>query len=366
LVLRRLRQRKTKTNEVAGELTMIREAISQIAAGATLSETEAATVMEEIMTGAATPSQMGAFLTVLRLRSGGETVEEIAGCARVMREKAVRVVLEGKVAEMAMDTCGTGGDGSNTFNVSTGAGILVAAAGVSVAKHGNRSATSKCGSADVLEALGARIDLGPEQVAACVEKSGFGFMFAPAYHPAMKHVGPTRREIGIRTVFNILGPLTNPARTPYQVLGVPDPSLLRKMGEVLLHMGCKHALIIYGEDGLDECSLAAPTRVCEVRQGTDLREYTITPEEAGLTRISGKQALQGGDPAYNANLLKQLLSEDASGPAADMLCLNAGAALFANDRVDSLAEGVRLARATLREGKARRKLDEVVACSNAQ
>ena len=344
---------------------MIREAIIQVAAGATLSEEDAALVMEEIMTGTATPSQMGAFLTALRLRPGGETVEEIAGCARVMREKAVQVELDAKTAELAIDTCGTGGDGAGTFNVSTGAGILAAAAGASVAKHGNRSATSKCGSADVLEALGVRIDLGPEQVAACVQQVGFGFMFAPAYHPAMKHVGPTRGQIGIRTIFNILGPLTNPAHTPYQVLGVPDPSLLRKMGEVLIRMGCKHALIIYGEDGIDECSLVAPTRICEVRQGAELREYTITPEEVGLTRISDRQPLQGGDPAYNATLLRRLLSEDTSSPATDMLCLNAGAALFANEQVDSLVDGVKLARATLREGKAGRKLDEVIACSNA-
>jgi anthranilate phosphoribosyltransferase len=344
---------------------MIREAITHVAAGATLSEGEAVAVMEEIMTGVATPAQMGAFLTALRLRPGGETVEEIAGCARVMREKAVQVALAGKTAELALDTCGTGGDGAGTFNVSTGAGILAAAAGAAVAKHGNRSATSKCGSADVLEALGARIDLGPEQVATCVQEVGFGFMFAPAYHPAMKHVGPVRREIGIRTIFNILGPLTNPAHTPYQVLGVPDASLLRKMGEVLLHLGTRHALIIYGEDGIDECSLMAPTRVCEVRQGAELREYTITPEELGLTRVSNHQTLQGGDPAYNASLLRQLLGEQDAGAATDMLCLNAGAALFANEQVDSLAEGIRLARATLKEGKARQKLDEVVACSNA-
>jgi len=344
---------------------MIREAIIQVVGRATLSEEEASLVMEEIMTGTATPSQLGAFLTALHLRPGGETVEEIAGCARVMREKAVQVELDVKTSEIAIDTCGTGGDRAGTFNVSTGAGILAAAAGASVAKHGNRSATSKCGSADVLEALGARIDLGPEQVANCVQNVGFGFMFAPAYHPAMKYVGPTRGQIGIRTIFNILGPLTNPAHTPYQVLGVPDPTLLRKMGEVLLRMGCKHALIIHGEDGIDECSLAAPTRVCEVRRGAELREYTITPEEVGLTRISDRQALQGNDPAYNATLLRRLLSEDTTGPATDMLCLNAGAALFANEQVDSLVEGVKLARAMLREGKAGRKLDEVIECSNA-
>ncbi|HEY1349595.1 MAG TPA: anthranilate phosphoribosyltransferase [Ktedonobacteraceae bacterium] len=345
---------------------MIREAIIQVAAGATLNEAEATLVMEEIMTGTATPAQMGAFLTALRLRPGGETVEEIAGCALVMREKAVQVELPARVALLALDTCGTGGDGAGTFNVSTGAGILAAAAGAAVAKHGNRSATSKCGSADVLEALGARIDLGPEQVATCVQEAGFGFMFAPAYHPAMKHVGPTRREIGVRTIFNILGPLTNPAHTPYQVLGVPDPSLLNKMGEVLLRMGCKHALIIYGEDGIDECSLVAPTRVCEVHQGKELRVYTITPEDAGLTRVSSAQALQGGDPGYNASLLRRLLYEQTSGPAADMLCLNAGAALYAIEQAESLLDGVRLARATLHEGRAARKLEEVIACSNAQ
>jgi len=345
---------------------MIREAISHIAAGAALSEDEAAAVMEEIMTGSATPAQMGAFLTALRLRPGGETVEEIAGMARIMREKAVQVHLDAKVLTHALDTCGTGGDGAGTFNVSTAAGIVAAAAGAHVAKHGNRSATSRCGSADVLEALGARIDLGPEQVANCVLQVGFGFMFAPAFHPAMKHVGPARREIGIRTVFNILGPLTNPAHTPYQVLGVADGSLLRKMGEVLLHLGCQHALIIHGEDGIDECSLSAPTRVCEVRHGEELREYTITPEQVGLSRASDPQALQGGDPAYNANLLRDLLDGKANGPAADMLCLNAGAALLASEQVESLADGVKLARSTLREGKARQRLADVIACSQAQ
>ena len=345
---------------------MIREAIIHVTAGATLDEDEAATVMEEIMTGIATPAQMGAFLTALRLRPGGETVQEIAGMARVMRDKAVQVHLEGKLAAQALDTCGTGGDGAGTFNVSTAAGILVAAAGAFVAKHGNRSATSRCGSADVLEALGARIDLGPEQVSRCVREVGFGFMFAPAYHPAMKHVAPTRREIGIRTVFNILGPLTNPAHARYQVLGVADGSLLSKMGEVLLHLGCQHALIIHGEDGIDECSMSAPTRVCEVRHGQELREYTITPEDVGLSRVSDRQAFQGGDPAYNAQLMRGLLSGDSNGPIADMLCLNAGAALLANEQVTSLADGVKLARATLRGGKAKQRLADVIACSQAQ
>jgi anthranilate phosphoribosyltransferase len=342
---------------------MIREAIVHLTGGSPLSEDEAADVMEEIMTGTATQAQMGAFLTALRMRPGGETVAEIAGMARVMREKAVQVHLETGVAAQALDTCGTGGDGAGTFNVSTAAGILAAAAGASVAKHGNRSATSRCGSADVLEALGAKIDLGPEQVARCVREVGFGFMFAPAYHPAMKHVGPVRREIGIRTVFNILGPLTNPAHTRYQLLGVADASLLRKMAEALQRLGCQHALIIHGEDGIDECSLSAPTRICEVRRGQELREYSITPEEVGLTRASDRNVFQGGDPAYNAAMLRDLLSEYREHPASDMLCLNAGAALLANEQISSLCEGVKLARETLREGKARQKLDDVIACS---
>ena len=345
---------------------MIREAIAHITTGATLSEEEAALVMEEIMSGVATSSQMGAFLTALRLRPGGETVAEIAGMARIMRDKAVQVHLAEHTATHALDTCGTGGDGSGTFNVSTAAGIVAAAAGASVAKHGNRSATSRCGSADVLEALGARIDLGPEQVAACVQEIGFGFMFAPAYHPAMKHVGPTRREIGIRTVFNILGPLTNPAHTRYQVLGVADGSLLRKMGEVLLHLGCQHALIVHGEDGIDECSLSAATRICEVRSGRELHEYTITPEEVGLTRVTDRQPFQGGDPPHNAHMLRTMLSEYTDAPATDMLCLNAGAALLASEQVGSLQEGVKLARTTLQNGKARQKLADVIACSQTQ
>ena len=344
---------------------MIRDAIVRITTGAALSKTESAEAMEEIMTGTATPSQMGAFLTALHLRPGGETVEEIAGMALVMREKAVPVHLEESIAPRALDTCGTGGDNSGTLNVSTAAGLVAAAAGATVAKHGNRSATSKCGSADVLEALGVKIDLGPEALARCIQDTGFGFMFAQAYHPAMRYVGPTRREIGIRTVFNILGPLTNPAHTPYQVLGVADGSLLRKMGEVLLEMGCQHALIVHGEDGVDECSLAAPTRVCEVRVGQQLREYTITPEEVGFSTITDSASVQGGDPAYNATVLRELLSEYQDNPASNMICLNAAAALFAADLVPSLTDGIKLAQATIQEGKASKKLFEVIECSQA-
>jgi anthranilate phosphoribosyltransferase len=344
---------------------MIREAIAHIVNGATLSTLDAAAVMEEIMTGAATPSQMGSFLTALRMRPGGETVEEIAGMAQVMRDKAIQVPLDAYSASRAMDTCGTGGDGAGTINISTAAGIVAAAAGATIAKHGNRSASSKTGSADVLEALGVNINMGPEALANSIKECGFGFMFAQAYHPAMKYVGPTRREIGVRTIFNILGPLTNPAHTPYQVLGVPDKSIMRKMGEALLHLGGKHALIVHSEDGLDECSLSAPTLICEVRQGHDLREYTITPEEVGFTRITDQSSIRGGTPAQNAAILRELLSSYIDTPATEMICLNAAAALVANEQVETLLEGAKLAQATLQEGKARHKLAEIIEYSQA-
>jgi anthranilate phosphoribosyltransferase len=262
-----------------------------------------------------------------------------------------------------MDTCGTGGDGSGTFNVSTTAALVVAACGQPVAKHGNRAATSRCGSADVLEALGVKIELKPEQVARCVTEAGFGFMFAPTFHPAMKHVGPTRREIGIRTVFNILGPLTNPAGAAYQVLGVPEAGLVAKMGEALLHLGCKRALVVYGEDGMDEVSLGAPTLVCEVLGGKgDLREYRVTPEDVGLAR-QGRDAVRGGDAAFNAGLLRDTLAGKLADAHADMVSLNAGAALLACERVQTLAEGVSLAQETLRAGRAMQTLEAVAALS---
>ena len=327
---------------------MIREAIAHLVAGGSLTEAEAAAAMEEIMTGTATPSQLGAFLTVLRLK--GETVEELTGLARVMRDQAVHVTLP--VHLQAVDTCGTGGDASGTFNVSTAAGLLVAALGQPVAKHGNRAATSRCGSADVLEALGVKLELGPEQVAICVERVGFGFMFAPTYHPAMKHVGPTRREIGIRTVFNILGPLTNPAGARYQVLGVADPKLLRLMGDVLLRLGCERALIVHGEDGVDELSLSAPTRVCEVRgDAGQLVEYTISPEDVGLT-LRPREEVRGGDAEQNARTMRAVLSGEETGAVADMVALNAGAALYVTGKATDLHDGVRQAKLALRTGRA--------------
>ncbi len=345
------------------EPRVIREALAQLVGGASLGEDEAAAAMDEIMSGIATPSQLGAFLTALRIK--GETIDEITGLARAMRAHALHVTLPDGIA--AVDTCGTGGDGSGTFNVSTAAGLLVAAQGQPVAKHGNRAATSKCGSADVLEALGVKLDLGPEQVASCITKVGFGFMFAPAYHPAMRHVGPTRRELGIRTVFNILGPLTNPAGARYQVLGVADPKLLPLMAAALQRLGCERALVVYGEDGVDELSLGAPTRICELRGSEgDLREYTITPEELGLTqrtRDEVRAGVRGGDAAHNATLLRALLAGEAEGVPAEMVALNAGAALYVTGRAGSLADGVRQAQDGLRSGRAAATLDALVLTS---
>ena len=341
---------------------MIREAIAHIVAGGALTEADAGAAMEEIMTGAATPSQLGAFLTALRLK--GETVEEVTGLARVMREKALHVPLPSGVR--AVDTCGTGGDASGTFNVSTAAGFVMAAAGQPVAKHGNRAATSRCGSADVLEALGVKLELGPDQVAHCVAQTSFGFMFAPAYHPAMRHVGPTRREIGIRTVFNILGPLTNPAGASYQVLGVADPALVRLMGEALLRLGCRRALVVHGSDGVDEISLGAPTLACEVHgdAGT-LTEYSINPDEIGLAHHS-REDVRGGDAAHNAAMLRELLAGQAMGSApAEMVALNAGAALYITEHADSIADGVRQARELLVAGRALHTLDAFAAATRS-
>lgn len=336
---------------------MIREAITHLVAGQSLSEAEAAEAMEEIMTGMATPSQLGAFLTALRLK--GETVEEVTGLARVMREQALHVPLDASVR--AVDTCGTGGDASGTFNVSTAAGLLVAALGLPVAKHGNRAATSRCGSADVLEALGVKLELEPEQVAYCVERIGFGFMFAPTYHPAMRYVGPTRREIGIRTVFNILGPLTNPARVRYQVLGVPDAKLLRLIGEALLRLGGARALVVHGADGVDELSLSGPTLICEVdgASGT-LREYSVTPESVGCA-TAPREAVLGGDAQQNATLLRDLLAGKLDGAPEDIVALNAGAALYVTGRADTLADGVREARSGLRAGRGVATLETLAA-----
>lgn len=332
---------------------MIREAIASLVAGNSLSESEATAAMDEIMTGSATPSQLGAFLVALRMK--GETVDEVTGMARGMRHAGVHVPLSSHIH--AVDTCGTGGDGADTFNVSTAAGLLVASLGQPVAKHGNRAASSRCGSADVLEALGVKLELGPEAVAQCIEKTGFGFMFAPTYHPAMRHVGPTRREIGVRTVFNILGPLTNPAGAQYQALGVANAALVPLMAHALLRLGCKRALVIHGMDGVDEFSLSGPTLVAEVRgESGDVVEYQVTPESVGLPERS-REEIRGGDAAFNAALLRRTLSGEQTGAPAEFVALNAGAALYVTGRAPSIADGVRQAQDALRAGRAVGTLD---------
>jgi anthranilate phosphoribosyltransferase len=339
---------------------MIREAIAALVAGKTLSEDEAAATMEEIMTGQATPAQQGAFLVALRIK--GETVDEVTGMARGMREASVHVPLP--IELRAVDTCGTGGDGAETFNVSTAAGLVVAALGQPVAKHGNRAASSRCGSADVLEALGVKLELGPEALVQCVEQAGFGFMFAPTYHPAMRHVGPTRREIGVRTVFNILGPLTNPAGARYQCLGVADVRLAPLMAQALLRLGCERALVIHGLDGVDEFSISAPTKVVEVNgQSGDVVEYTVTPESVGLP-LRSREEIRGGDAPYNAALLRRTLSGEQNGAPAEVVALNAGAALFVTDRAATIADGVRQAQEALKVGRAVATLDALIGASN--
>ena len=335
---------------------MIREAISAAVAARDLTEEQAAGVMEQIMSGEATPAQLAAFLTALRLK--GETVDEIAGMARVMRAKACRVDCDGAL----LDTCGTGGDASGTFNVSTAAAFVAAAAGARVAKHGNRAMSSRCGSADVLEALGAKIELSPEEALSCLEQTGFCFMFAPSFHPAMRFAAGPRREIGIRTVFNILGPLCNPAGATRQVLGVADESLGEKMAQVLARLGCEHALIVHGEDGLDELSPAGSSRVWKIRDGS-VNRFRITPSEAGLT-AHPLSSVSGGTPDDSARMLRSVLG---GGPGAlrDFTLINAAAGLIAFGLVDNFADGVAKAASAIDSGAALDKLDRFVEVSNA-
>jgi anthranilate phosphoribosyltransferase len=335
---------------------MIKESIAKVIDGNSLSEEEAAAVMDEIMSGEATPAQFGAFVTALRLK--GETVDEIAGMARVMRQKALRVTVAGPL----LDTCGTGGDHQGTFNVSTAAAFVCAGAGLRVAKHGNRAMTSRCGSADVLEALGARIDLTPQQVAECLERTGIGFMFAPAFHPAMKFAAGPRREIGVRTVFNILGPLTNPAGATAQVLGVAEPALAEKMAQVLGRLGCEHALVVHGEDGFDEVSVSAPTQVFELAGG-ELRCYRVEPSELGLAPAAA-QDVRGGSPEENAAALRRVLSGER-GALRDFTLLNAAAGLVAGDRATSVSEGIALAAEGIDSGAAREALERFVSVSSS-
>jgi len=330
---------------------VIREAIVKLAAGESLDQTEASAAMEAIMAGEATPAQIAAFITALRFK--GETVDEIAGLARVMRLRALQVQTPFPV----VDTCGTGGDDSGTFNVSTTAAFVAAGAGARVAKHGNRAMSSRAGSADVLEALGVRLEVGPEGVARCIDEVGIGFMFAQSFHPGFRHAGPVRREIGIRTVFNILGPLTNPARARHQVVGVGDGTIVAKMAGALQALGSRHALVVHGDEGIDELSIAGPTTVAEVAGG-QLKEYKIAPEDVGLAR-AGRDAIAGGDAQENARILRGVLGGE-KGPRRDVVLLNAAAALVAAEITDSLERGILSAAESIDTGAAREKLEGLV------
>ena len=330
---------------------MIREAISTATAGQSLSMPDAIELMREVMEGEATPAQLGSYLTALALK--GETPEEIAGFATVMREKSVRVNTDGP----AIDTCGTGGDRKGTFNISTAAAFVVAGAGLTVAKHGNRAASGDCGSADVLEALGVRIELPPEAVERCLREIGIGFMFAPAYHPAMRYAAPVRREIGIRTVFNVLGPMTNPAGVSCQLIGVGYPEVGRKMAEALCLFGTHHAIIVHSDDGMDELSLGSDTAGWEVLDG-EIRPYVVRPRELGLPHATPDD-LRGGDPDTNAATMRGILAGE-SGPVRDAVVLNSGAALVAGDLAATLPEGIELAAAAIADGRALAKLEAMV------
>jgi len=337
-----------------GSAMSIKEAIAKVIERQDLSEVEAEAAMTQIMQGQATPAQIGAFLTALRMK--GETVSEIAGCARAMRRSAVAV--HPRRAKTLVDTCGTGGDGAGTFNISTTAAFVVAGAGQPVAKHGNRSISSRCGSADVLEALGVNLDLTPEQVAACVDEVGLGFLFAPKLHPAMKHAIGPRRELGVRTIFNLLGPLTNPAGASAQVLGVYDPTLTEPLARVLGALGSRAAFVVHGADGLDELTTTGPNRVSALRNGR-VETHTLDPASLGFPRARPED-LCGGDPQENAAITREILSGGLNGPRRDVVVLNAAAALVAGGRARTLPEGVRLAEHSLDSGAARRVLTHLI------
>jgi anthranilate phosphoribosyltransferase len=331
---------------------LLTRSIDALASGRDLSIDDAAAVLSEIMAGNASEIQIAGFLIALRTK--GETVEELAGLARTMRAMAAPVRVQ---RHDLLDTAGTGG-GRRTFNVSTTAALIAAGAGCTVAKHGNRSATGLSGSADVLEALGARIDLEPGAVARCIEDVGFGFMFAPAHHQATRYVIPVRRQLAVRTIFNFLGPLTNPAAATRQLIGVSDPGYLETMAGALALLGTEHALLVSSEDGLDELSISAPTQVVEVLDG-ELKRFALTPEEVSLER-SPAEAVPGGDPAQNADTARRILAGEKGAPR-DLAVLNAGAAIYAGGGADSLAAGVAAAQGAIDGGAASAALDRFVA-----
>jgi len=328
------------------------QAINSVLQHNELSEQDMQTVMQTIMTGGATDAQIGGFLIGLRMK--GETVNEITAAARVMRELATPVDVD---AEHLVDTCGTGGDASGTFNISTASAFVVAAAGARVAKHGNRSVSSSSGSADVLEAAGVRLGLNADQVKQCIEQVGVGFMFAPAHHGAMKHAIGPRKEMAVRTIFNVLGPLTNPASAPNQVLGVFSESLLDPMASVLQKLGSRHVMVVHARDGLDEISIGDKTEIAELKDG-QIRRYSIQPEDFGLTRKPITE-IQANGVQNSLSIIRHIL-EDEAGPARDIVCLNAGAAIYVAGLADSLKEGVAKASEVISSGAARNKLDELV------
>jgi anthranilate phosphoribosyltransferase len=334
----------------------IRTAIGEVTAGRDLSEQDMEAVTRDLMGGAATPAQIGALLAALRMK--GERVEEISGAARAMRRYATRVPTEREV----VDTCGTGGDLRGTFNISTAAALIAAAAGVVIAKHGNRAMSGAVGGADVLEALGVRIDLPADRVAACLGEVGFGFLFAPVFHPAMRHVAAPRREIGIRTIFNLLGPLSNPAGAKVQLLGVFSDQWVEPLARALQRLGSRRVMVVHGTDGLDEISLCAPTLVAELRDGS-VHRYEITPEAVGL-RCCPPDALRGGTVEQNAAIIRAVLAGTATQAQQDIALLNAGAVLYVAGRAPDLAGGITQARAAIADGRAQHTLEALIEFSS--
>ena len=335
---------------------MIKEAIIKLSKKQDLAYAEAEAVMDEIMSGQATPVQMSSYLTALSLK--GETIDEITASAAGMRAHCIKLLHNLDVLEIV----GTGGDGSNSFNISTTSSLVIAAGGVPVAKHGNRAASSKSGAADVLEALGVKITLTPERSAEILKKINICFLFAQNYHIAMKYVAPIRKELGIRTVFNILGPLSNPAGANMELMGVYDQSLVEPLAQVMANLGVNRGMVVYGQDSLDEISMCAPTSVCGIRDGK-FTSYEITPEQFGYERCE-KGALTGGTPAENAEITKAILKGEEKGPKRQAVCLNAGAALYIAGKAASIEEGVKLAESLIDSGAALKKLEEFVEETN--
>ena len=335
----------------------IRQAIDKLVNRVDLSETETIDVMNQIMTGEATPLQVAAFLTALRMK--GETVDEITGAARVMREKAHRV---NAGAKTVLDTCGTGGDQKGTFNISTTAAFVLAGAGVHVAKHGNRSVSSQSGSADVLGALGVKVDAPKQRVEQCIAKIGIGFLFAPLLHEAMKYAVQPRRDIGIRTIFNILGPLTNPAMASHQLIGIYSGELVAMIAHVLKNLGSARAMVVHGLEGLDEISLCGPTQVAELRD-SQVKEYTLEPEQFGFQRCRLEE-LHGGNAEQSARIVRGVL-DGKKGPARDVVLLNSGAALYISGTAPTIPDGIRLAAESIDSARARQKLEQLAEMTNA-